>query len=373
MDKSLLFPMLNHEFINLMPSITDDTRISSLKELAAPSDLLTQIPLDETVAAHVTQARGAIHNVLSGEDDRLVVVVGPCSIHDVDAAIDYAKRLQPLAQKLSDCLLVVMRVYFEKPRTTVGWKGLINDPDLDDSFQINKGLRLARQLLVDLNRLGLPTGTEYLDLISPQYLADLVSWGAIGARTTESQTHRELASGLSCPVGFKNGTDGDVQMAVDAIGAARQPHHFLSVTKEGQSAIFETLGNEDCHVILRGGHKPNYDMFAVDDARALLSKAGLPDRLMIDASHANSRKQPERQLEVLANIGQQVAGGNEAIIGVMIESFLEAGRQNVVAGGTLTYGQSITDPCIDWAATEGILTRLANDVAQRRINRSSST
>ena len=225
--------MLNHEFINLMPSITDDTRISSLKELAAPSDLLTQIPLDETVAAHVTQSRGAIHNVLSGEDDRLVVVVGPCSIHDVDAAIDYAKRLQPLAQKLSDCLLVVMRVYFEKPRTTVGWKGLINDPDLDDSFQINKGLRLARQLLVDLNRLGLPTGTEYLDLISPQYLADLVSWGAIGARTTESQTHRELASGLSCPVGFKNGTDGDVQMAVDAIGAARQSHHFLSVTKEG--------------------------------------------------------------------------------------------------------------------------------------------
>ena len=266
-----------------------------------------------------------------------------------------------------------MRVYFEKPRTTVGWKGLINDPDLDDSFQINKGLRLARQLLVDLNRLGLPTGTEYLDLISPQYLADLVSWGAIGARTTESQTHRELASGLSCPVGFKNGTDGDVQMAVDAIGAARQPHHFLSVTKEGQSAIFETLGNEDCHVILRGGHKPNYDMFAVDDARALLSQAGLPDRLMIDASHANSRKQQERQLEVLANIGQQVAGGNEAIIGVMIESFLEAGRQNVVEGGKLTYGQSITDPCIDWSATEDILTRLADDVAQRRLKPGGSS
>ena len=349
-----------------MPSITDDTRIQSLKELIAPSDLLSEIPLDDAVAEHVTAARRGIHQILSGQDDRLVVVVGPCSIHDVTAAVEYGQRLKGVADTLGDRLLVVMRVYFEKPRTTVGWKGLINDPDLDDSFQINRGLKLARQLLLDLNRLGLPTGTEYLDLISPQYLADLVSWGAIGARTTESQTHRELASGLSCPVGFKNATDGDVQVAVDAIGAARGAHHFLSVTKEGHSAIFETRGNADCHIILRGGKQPNYDMFAVDDARGLLRSAGLPDRLMIDASHANSRKQPERQLEVLSNIGQQVARGNEGIVGVMIESFLEAGRQNVEPGQPLTYGQSITDPCIDWPSTEVILNELADCVSRRR-------
>ena len=350
----------------MMKPSTDDTRIASLKELIPPQQLLKESPLDDAVASHVTSARQGIHSILQGHDDRLVVVVGPCSIHDVEAAVDYGERLRPLAQELSEQLLIVMRVYFEKPRTTVGWKGLINDPNLDGSFDINRGLRLARQLLLDLNQLGLPTGTEYLDLISPQYLADLISWGAIGARTTESQTHRELASGLSCPVGFKNATDGDVQVAVDAIGAARHAHHFLSVTKEGHSAIFETAGNVDCHVILRGGRQPNYDMFSVDDTRALLAKAGLPERLMIDASHANSRKIPQRQLDVLADIGHQIARGNHAIIGVMIESFIEEGRQDVSAGDTPRYGQSITDPCISWPSTEQVLRTLADSVQQRR-------
>jgi len=294
-------------------------------------------------------------------------VGGPCSIHDTEAALDYAERLRGAAARLQDNLFIVMRVYFEKPRTTVGWKGLINDPDLDNSFQINKGLHLARQLLVDLNRMGLPTGTEYLDLISPQYLADLVAWGAIGARTTESQTHRELASGLSCPVGFKNATDGDVQVAVDAIGAAKRSHHFLSVTKEGQSAIFETTGNEDCHVILRGGRSPNYDMFSVDDACALLAKANLPQRLMIDASHANSRKIPARQVDVAADIATQISRGNKAIIGIMLESFIEMGRQNVEPGTALRYGQSITDPCMAWDQTEQVLENLANAVSTRRL------
>ena len=350
-----------------MPALTDDTRIHTLHELISPEQLLKDLPIDEALAEHVAAARQAIHHVLHGEDDRLVVVVGPCSIHDPEAAIEYAERLLPLARRLSNDLLVVMRVYFEKPRTTVGWKGLINDPDLDDSFKINKGLHLARKLLVDLNRLGLPTGTEYLDLISPQYLADLVSWGAIGARTTESQTHRELASGLSCPVGFKNATDGDVQVAVDAIGAAQCSHHFLSVTKQGQSAIFETTGNEDCHIILRGGRKPNYDMFSVDDAIALLEKAKLPKHLMIDASHANSRKLPARQVEVASDIATQVRRGNRAIIGVMLESFLVEGRQNVVPGQPLTYGQSITDACMAWDTTELVLEELADAVAARRL------
>lgn len=354
-----------------MPALTDDTRINTLKELISPQQLLTDIAIDDDLARHVADARKAIHHVLHGDDDRLVVVVGPCSIHDPEAAIDYAQRLKPLAQRLSDDLLVIMRVYFEKPRTTVGWKGLINDPDLDNSFQINKGLHLARQLLVDLNRMGLPTGTEYLDLISPQYLADLVAWGAIGARTTESQTHRELASGLSCPVGFKNATDGDVQVAVDAIGAAKHSHHFLSVTKEGHSAIFETTGNEDCHIILRGGRKPNYDMFAVDDACSLLARAGLPERLMIDASHANSRKIPARQADVAADIATQIRRGNHAIMGVMLESFLEAGRQDVVSGQELVYGQSITDPCMAWDTTELVLEELAGAVAERRLGSGS--
>ena len=350
-----------------MPILTDDNRIQNLKELIAPEQLLRDIPIDPGTAEHVAAARKAIHHVLRPEDDRLVVVVGPCSIHDPAAAIDYGERLRGAAQRLSDDLLIVMRVYFEKPRTTVGWKGLINDPDLDNSFQINRGLHLARQLLIDLNRMGLPTGTEYLDLISPQYIADLVSWGAIGARTTESQTHRELASGLSCPVGFKNATDGDVQVAVDAIGAARRPHHFLSVTKQGHSAIFETTGNEDCHVILRGGRSPNYDMFSVDDAVALLDRAGLPPALMIDASHANSRKIPARQAEVASDIATQVRRGNRAIVGVMLESFLEAGRQNVSDREQLVYGQSITDPCMDWSTTELVLEELAEAVAERRM------
>lgn len=350
-----------------MPALTDDTRIQSLKELVSPQQLLNDIPIDADLAEHVAASRQAIHHVLHGDDDRIVVVVGPCSIHDTEAALDYAERLRGAAARLQDNLFIVMRVYFEKPRTTVGWKGLINDPDLDNSFQINKGLHLARQLLVDLNRMGLPTGTEYLDLISPQYLADLVAWGAIGARTTESQTHRELASGLSCPVGFKNATDGDVQVAVDAIGAAKRSHHFLSVTKEGQSAIFETTGNEDCHVILRGGRSPNYDMFSVDDACALLAKANLPQRLMIDASHANSRKIPARQVDVAADIATQISRGNKAIIGIMLESFIEMGRQNVEPGTALRYGQSITDPCMAWDQTEQVLENLANAVSTRRL------
>ena len=350
-----------------MPALTDDTRIQSLKELVSPQQLLSDIPIDAELAEHVAASRQAIHHVLHGDDDRIVVVVGPCSIHDTEAALDYAERLRSAAARLQDDLFIVMRVYFEKPRTTVGWKGLINDPDLDNSFQINKGLHLARQLLVDLNRMGLPTGTEYLDLISPQYLADLVAWGAIGARTTESQTHRELASGLSCPVGFKNATDGDVQVAVDAIGAAKRSHHFLSVTKEGQSAIFETTGNEDCHVILRGGRSPNYDMFSVDDACALLAKANLQQRLMIDASHANSRKIPARQVDVAADIATQISRGNKAIVGIMLESFIEMGRQNVEPGTALRYGQSITDPCMAWDQTEQVLENLANAVSTRRL------
>jgi 3-deoxy-7-phosphoheptulonate synthase len=351
-----------------MPILTDDNRIQNLKELIAPEQLLRDIPIDSDTAEHVAASRKAIHHALRREDDRLVVVVGPCSIHDPVAAVEYGERLRGAAQRLSNDLLIVMRVYFEKPRTTVGWKGLINDPDLDNSFQINRGLHLARQLLIDLNRMGLPTGTEYLDLISPQYIADLVSWGAIGARTTESQTHRELASGLSCPVGFKNATDGDVQVAVDAIGAARRPHHFLSVTKQGRSAIFETTGNEDCHVILRGGRSPNYDMFSVDDAVALLERAGLPASLMIDASHANSRKIPARQAEVASDIATQVRRGNRAIIGVMLESFLVAGRQDVADREQMVYGQSITDPCMDWSTTELVLEELADAVAARRMS-----
>lgn len=351
-----------------MKTQTDDIRISETKELIAPEQLLAEIPISDVVAETVAGGRQGIHCVLTGEDDRLVVVVGPCSIHDPAAAMDYARRLLPLAQQHRDDLLVVMRVYFEKPRTTVGWKGLINDPDLDDSFNINKGLHLARQLLMEVNALGLPTGTEYLDLISPQYIADLVAWGAIGARTTESQSHRELASGLSCPVGFKNATNGDVQIAVDAIGAAQRPHHFLSVTKQGRSAIFQTAGNEDCHIILRGGRSPNYDMFSVDDACKSLDKAKLRQAVMIDASHANSRKIPARQAEVAADIATQVSRGNRAIMGVMLESFIEAGRQDVVPGQALVYGQSITDPCMDWETTEAVLANLAKAVQTRRQN-----
>ena len=349
-----------------MSSTTDDLRIRRTNQLIAPEQLIGDIPVSERAAETVAHARQAIHRILAGEDDRLLLVVGPCSIHDPAAAREYAVLLKAAAQRLSEDLFVVMRVYFEKPRTTVGWKGLINDPDLNNTFQINKGLHLARQLLLDLAELGLPAGTEYLDLISPQYYADLVSWGAIGARTTESQTHRELASGLSCPVGFKNATDGDIQVAVDAIKSASQPHHFLSVTKQGHSAIFQTAGNEDCHVILRGGKHPNYDMFSVDDAGALLTKAGLPARIMIDASHANSRKIPARQVDVASDIATQVARGSHSIFGLMLESNLVEGRQDVVAGQALIYGKSITDPCMSWEDTESLLQELATAARLRR-------
>ena len=345
---------------------TDDLRIRTMKELISPDQLIHSVPVSAKAAKTVIAARQGIHWILSGEDDRLLIVVGPCSIHDPAAAHDYAEGLIKAAERVTGQLLVVMRVYFEKPRTTVGWKGLINDPNLDNTFQINKGLNIARQLLLDLAEMGLPAGTEYLDLISPQYLADLISWGAIGARTTESQTHRELASGLSCPVGFKNATNGDIQVAIDAIKSASHSHHFLSVTKQGRSAIFETAGNGDCHIILRGGRHPNYDMFSVDDAGAMLTKAGLPTRIMIDASHANSRKIPDRQLDVARDIANQVARGNHSIFGVMLESNLLGGRQDVVNGQTLAYGQSITDPCIDWNNTSLLLEELAAAVHSRR-------
>jgi len=349
-----------------MRASTDDLRIQRTNELISPEQLIADIGVGERAAQTVAGARLAIHDILGGEDDRLLTVVGPCSIHDPAAARDYAGRLKPLADELAGDLVIIMRVYFEKPRTTVGWKGLINDPDLNNTFQINKGLHLARQLLADLADMGLPAGTEYLDLISPQYIADLVSWGAIGARTTESQTHRELASGLSCPVGFKNATDGEIQVAIDAIKSASRPHHFLSVTKQGHSAIFQTAGNEDCHIILRGGRHPNYDMFSVDDASRMLAAAGLPARIMIDASHANSRKIPARQIDVASDIATQIARGSRNIMGIMLESNLVEGRQEVVPGQPLTYGQSITDPCICWGDTAPLLRELASAVRMRR-------
>ena len=349
-----------------MTATTDDLRIQHITELISPEQLVKDIGVSEQGGLTVAQARQTIHRILNDEDDRLLVIVGPCSIHDPEAALEYAALLRRAAEELTEDLFIVMRVYFEKPRTTVGWKGLINDPDLNNSFDINKGLHLARKLLSDLADMGLPSGTEYLDLISPQYSADLVSWGAIGARTTESQTHRELTSGLSCPVCFKNATDGDIQVAVDAIRSASQPHHFLSVTKQGHSAIFETTGNEDCHIILRGGKHPNYDMFSVQDAEAMLTKAGLPALIMIDASHANSRKIPARQVDVTRDIATQVGRGNRSIFGLMLESNLVEGRQNVVEGEPLTFGQSITDPCMSWDDTLPLLQELAAAVRLRR-------
>ena len=345
----------------------DDTRIQEITELAPPAHLLREFPASERAMTTTYRARQAIHRILHGADDRLLVVVGPCSIHDYDAAIDYATRLAALRRELEPDLVVVMRVYFEKPRTTVGWKGLINDPRLDDSFRINEGLRLARRILLEIADLELPAGTEYLDMITPQYIADLIAWGAIGARTTESQVHRELASGLSCPVGFKNGTDGDVKIAVDAIKAASAPHHFLSVTKGGHSAIVHTAGNEDCHIILRGGVKPNYDAESVEATCKRLAMAGLAARLMIDCSHANSEKKHERQTDVAQNVARQVAGGDERIIGVMLESHLNAGRQDLVPGQPLQYGVSITDACIGWDTTVEVLKHLAEAVRQRRV------
>jgi len=347
-------------------STTDDLRIKEIKELATPEEVMREIPRTLTATRVVMAARNAIHAILNGTDDRLLVIVGPCSIHDPAAAIDYAERLAELRERLADHLEIVMRVYFEKPRTTVGWKGLINDPDLDGSFNINKGLRLARSVLSAVNNLGLPAGAEFLDMTTPQYIADLVSWAAIGARTTESQIHRELASGLSCPVGFKNGTDGSVRIAADAVKAASHPHHFLAVTKGGRSAIAATTGNTDCHIILRGGRVPNYDAPSVEAAARELHQAGVAPRLMIDSSHANSNKTPKNQPQVLADIAGQVARGEHRIMGVMIESNLVAGRQDVQPGKPLAYGQSITDGCIDWETTVPALNRLAEAVAARR-------
>ncbi|GHA66862.1 phospho-2-dehydro-3-deoxyheptonate aldolase [Formosimonas limnophila] len=356
-----------------MPN-TDDVRIKEIKELAPPSHVIREFPLTEEVAKVPFESRAAIHRVLHGADDRLVVVIGPCSIHDTKAALDYCQRLLKQREMYKDTLEIVMRVYFEKPRTTVGWKGLINDPMLNETFDINKGLRVARELLVQINEMGMPVACEYLDMITPQYIADLVSWGAIGARTTESQVHRELASGLSCPVGFKNGTDGNVKIAVDATLAAQRPHHFLSVTKAGHSAIISTNGNEDCHVILRGGKKPNYDAASVQEACEAIAKGGLAQRVMIDASHANSEKKPENQVPVCANIAEQVAGGDERIFGLMIESNIVGGRQDLVTGAALTYGQSVTDGCIDWESSEAVLKNLSEAVkARRELKRNSFT
>ena len=344
---------------------TDDLRIRKIKKLMPPRELMEEIPVESHVAETVILGRDGIQQVLAEQDDRMVVVVGPCSIHDPDAAIEYAKRLATEREKHGEHLLIVMRVYFEKPRTTVGWKGLINDPGLDDSFEINRGLRTARGLLRDINSLGLPTGTEFLDLISPQYIADLVSWGAIGARTTESQGHRELSSGLSCPVGFKNGTSGNVQIAVDAIGSACRPHHFLSVTKEGTSAIFATAGNSDCHIIMRGGIHTNYNVASVDEASSKLEKAGLKSRIMIDCSHANSQKMHTRQRYVCRDVCSQVASGDNRIMGVMVESNLVEGNQKL-SEGNLVRGKSITDACIGWEETERILQDLSDAVVARR-------
>ncbi len=351
-----------------MSTPTDDVRIRSLKELSPPSHFMREFPATESVQGLVSKTRQAIHRMIHKMDDRLLVVIGPCSIHDTGAAIEYAKKLLAEREKHAADLEIVMRVYFEKPRTTVGWKGLINDPMLNNTFEINQGLRIGRELLVDLNAMGMPAGTEFLDMITPQYLADLISWGAIGARTTESQVHRELASGLSCPVGFKNGTDGNLKIALDAIKAASQPHHFLSVTKGGYSAIVSTNGNEDCHVILRGGKTPNYDAASVTAACQESAAAALACRLMIDASHGNSSKKPENQVPVCKDVAGQLAAGDTRIFGVMVESHLVAGRQDLVPGKALTYGQSITDGCVGWDETVDILQTLADGVKQRRLS-----
>jgi 3-deoxy-7-phosphoheptulonate synthase len=348
---------------------TDDLRIRDIRELTTPEDLMREHPCTEQVSATVTAARQSLHRILHGQDDRLAVVIGPCSIHDIESALEYARRLAEQRERLKGALEIIMRVYFEKPRTTVGWKGLINDPDLDGSFRINRGLKLARGLLLDINQLGLPAGCEFLDMITPQYIADFVAWGAIGARTTESQVHRELASGLSCPVGFKNGTDGNVKIAVDAVQAAAQPHHFLAVTKQGRSAIATTSGNPDCHIILRGGKTPNYDAASVEAAWKVGAATGIPTCMMIDASHGNSSKRFENQPGVVDSIAQQIEAGDRRIGGLMVESHLVAGRQDLVPGKALVYGQSITDACIDWDTSIRVLDRLALAVERRRAAR----
>lgn len=345
---------------------TDDLRIDSIKPVISPAVIAEEIRITDKASETTAVTRNEIHKILHGEDDRLIVITGPCSIHDIDAAKEYAGRLKALKEKYSEDLLIIMRVYFEKPRTTVGWKGLINDPDLDDSYNINKGLHLARQLLLDLNDMGIPAATEYLDLITPQYVTDLISWGAIGARTTESQVHRELASGLSCPVGFKNGTFGTTKIAVDAIGAAVRPHNFLSVTKEGNAAIFSTTGNPDTHIILRGGKEPNYDAESVEKVSKELEAANLPATIMIDLSHANSKKQHDLQVDVADVVAEQIANGDKRIIGTMIESHLVAGRQDVKPDQELVYGQSITDACLGWEKTVELIDSLAQASKKRR-------
>ena len=349
-----------------MTHLTDDLRITAIKELASPQSLQQDLPITSVAANTVFNARQSINRILNKEDDRLGGVIGPCSIHDPDAAIEYATKLKLLADELTDDLLVIMRVYFEKPRTTVGWKGLINDPDLDDSFHINKGVHVARKLLLKLSEMGVPAGSEFLDLITPQYISDLISWGAIGARTTESQGHRELSSGLSCPVGFKNGTDGRLQIAIDAMRSASHPHSFLSVTKAGHSAIFSTSGNEFTHVILRGGSRPNYDRESVDDAASQLRDSGLNDNIMVDCSHANSQKKFKKQLSVCEDIAHQIKTGQQSIFGVMIESHLVEGRQDIQPSKELVYGQSITDACIGMDDSEQMLRMLAEAVRESR-------
>ena len=346
-----------------------DLHVRGTERLITPRELKRALPLDEASARVVASGRAAVQAILEGRDPRLLAIVGPCSIHDPEAALDYARRLAAVRADVGDRFEVVMRVYFEKPRTTVGWKGLINDPDLDGGFRINEGLRLARRVLLDVSAQGLPAACEFLDVTTPQYIADLVAWGAIGARTTESQIHREMASALSCPVGFKNGTNGDVKVAVDAVMAASQPHHFLAVTKEGRAAIATTTGNTDCHLVLRGGKTPNYDAASVAAAAQVLEKAGLPPRIMVDVSHANSGKNHENQPAVVADVCAQVATGASPIMGVMIESNLVAGRQDIVPGQPLTYGQSVTDACVDWETSARMLDDLAAAVKAGRAKR----
>ena len=348
---------------------TDDLRIAATRELVAPQHIIEQFELSASSVKTTSSARREIEAVLDGQDDRLVAIVGPCSIHDTDAALDYARRLKKLADTLEDRLVLVMRVYFEKPRTTVGWKGLINDPDLNNQYNVNKGLSTARQLLITISDIGVPAGCEYLDLITPQYIGDVVAWGAIGARTTESQCHRELASGLSCPVGFKNGTNGNLKIAVDAIRSAMQPHHFLSVTKEGRTAIVKSTGNEYGHIILRGGtEQPNFQSTYVESTSQMLNQAGLPANIMIDFSHANSHKNPKNQSLVCEDVCRQIAGGDQRLVGIMMESNIVEGNQAVEQDRVLTYGQSITDACIGWDETEQLCHYLADAVVKRRSN-----
>lgn len=344
---------------------TSDRRILDIQKIVTPQEVISEFPSTKSIGQLITHTRDNISNILQGQDNRLLVVVGPCSIHDVEAAKEYAEKLVKLREALSDKLEIVMRVYFEKPRTTIGWKGLINDPDLDESFQVSKGLRIARQLLLDLNHLGIPAGTEFLDIVTGQYYADLISWGAIGARTTESQVHRELASGLSCPVGFKNGTDGNIKIAVDAIKSSNNPHIFLSPTQEGTTAVYKTAGNDDAHLILRGGKVPNYDSESIQECCQRLLDENINCGLMIDFSHANSLKQFARQVEVGEDVATQIEGGQKGIAGVMIESHLVEGRQDVKEGEPLAYGISITDACLGWEVTETLLHRLAKAVEIR--------